>query len=120
MRTWRTATLWVALLAAGVTLAGAHSWALYDDTRGQWLKGTVVSTTYQRPHQLIELEVQKPEHRIWTVVLASPSKMESRGFPVSRLVAGLELKTYLYPARDVPHERRALRIVVNGNTTELW
>src|SRR5262249_33963683 len=120
MRTWRTATLWVALLAAGVALAGAHSWGHYDDTRGQWLKGTVVSTTYQRPHQLIELEVQKPEHGIWTVVLASPSKMESRGFPVSRLVAGLELRTYLYPARDVPHEGRALRIVVDGNTTELW
>ena len=78
MRTWRTATLWVALLATGAALAGVHSWVHYDDTRGQWLKGTVVSTTYQRPHQLIELEVQKPEHEVWTVVLASPSKMERR------------------------------------------
>jgi len=120
MRSARTATVWVALLAAGVALAGAHSWALYDDTQGRWLKGTVISSSYQRPHQLIELELQKPKQETWTVVLASPSKMESRGFPVSRLVPGLAVKVYIYPARDVPHEGRALRMVVNGNTTELW
>lgn len=112
--------LWVTVLAAGVAVAGAHSWSAYDDTRGLWLKGVVRSTSYERPHQLIQLEVQKPEPATWTVVLASPSKMESRGIPVSRLVPGLAVKVYVYPARDVAHEGRALRIVVEGNTTELW
>ena len=110
----------LALLAARVAVASPHGWSNYDDTRGQWLKGTLVSTRYERPHQLIQLEVQKPEHATWTVVLAAPSKMDSRGLPVSRLVPGLAVKVYVYPARDVALEGRALRIVVDGNTTELW
>jgi hypothetical protein len=119
MRTWWSWTMGLTLLA-GVALASPHSWSNYDDTRGEWLQGTVLSTRYERPHQLIELEVHKPAQATWTVVLASPSKMESRGFSVSRLVAGLSVKVYVYPARDVAHEGRALRIVVDGNTTELW
>jgi hypothetical protein len=120
MRTWWSWTMGVALLAAGVALGSPHSWNHYDDTRGEWLQGTVLSTRYERPHQLIQLEVQKPAHATWTVVLTSPSKMESRGLPVSRLVPGLSVRVYIYPARDLAHEGRALRIVVDGNTTELW
>jgi len=120
MRTRWKATLGVVLLAAGLALANPHAWSHYDDTRGQWLQGTVLSTRYQRPHQLIQLEVQTPAPATWTAVLASPSKMESRGLPVSRLVPGLAVRVYVYPARDVAQEGRALRIVVDGNTTELW
>jgi hypothetical protein len=66
------------------------------------------------------LEVEKPTPKAWTVVLASPSKMEMRGVPVSKLTAGLRVSVYVYPARDLPDECRALRIVIDGNTTELW
>ena len=116
----RGAVFWMTVLIAGAAVAGTHAWAYYDDTRGVWLKGVVRSTSYERPHQVIQLEVQKPEPGTWKVVLASPSKMEGRGFPVSRLVPGLAAKVYVYPAKDVANEGRALRLVVDGNTTELW
>src|SRR5215468_10013695 len=69
-----------ALLVAGVA-AAAHHWSEYDNTRGMWLSGVIHSTWFSRPHQLIQLDVQTPEPRSWTVVLASPSKMKSRGLP---------------------------------------
>jgi len=54
------------------------------------------------------------------VVLASPSRMESRGLNVARLVPGLAVRVYVYPAIDIPDEGRALRIDINGQVTELW
>jgi hypothetical protein len=109
-----------ALLLAGTAVATPHSWSLYDDTKGLWLSGSIRSTSYDRPRQLIQLDVEKPTPKTWTVVLTSPSTMETRGVPVSKLTPGLKVKVYVYPARDVPDEGRALRIVIGGNTTELW
>jgi len=112
----------VALLVVlpALALAASHPWSDYDDTQGTWLKGTIRSTSYDRPHQVIELEVPGAEPHTWTVILASPSKMASRGLEVSALVAGLTVKVYVYPAIDVPDEARALRINIGGNITELW
>jgi hypothetical protein len=120
MKSARRPAFWAAVLAAGMAVASPHPWSAYDDTRGLWLKGVVLSTSYERPHQLIQLETQQPEPKTWTVVLASPSKMEGRGLPVNRLAPGLPVRVYVYPARDVALEGRALRIVIDGNTTELW
>jgi hypothetical protein len=108
------------LLVAGLAVAAAHPWSLYDDTKGLWLKGIIRSTTYDRPQQTMQLDVEKPVPKTWTVVLASPSKMETRGVPVSKLTPGLKAAVFVYPARDVADEGRALRIVIDGNTTELW
>jgi hypothetical protein len=108
------------VLLGGLSAAATHPWTLYDDTKGMWLKGVIRSTTYDRPQQVLQLDVDKPAPKSWTVVLAAPSKMETRGLPVSKLTQGLKVKVYVYPARDVADECRALRIVVDGNTTELW
>ena len=108
------------VFVAGIAMAAPRPWSLYDDTKGTWLKGVIQSTNYDRPHQLIQLDVDKPKRRTWTVVLASPSLMESRGVPVTKLTPGLKVMVYIYPARDVANEGRALRIVIDGNTTELW
>jgi hypothetical protein len=116
----RTVLALSAALASAQANATGHSWALYDDTKGMWLTGVIRSTPYERPQQVIELAVEKPAAKTWRVVLASPSTMESRGVPVSRLTLGLKVRVYVYPARDVADECRALRIVLAGNTTELW
>jgi hypothetical protein len=108
------------VLVTGVAAAASHHWSEYDDTRGIWLKGVIHSTWYSRPHQVIRLDVQTPQPGAWTVVLASPSKMESRGLPVSRLVPGRAVRVYVYPAIDISNEARALRINIDGNVTELW
>jgi len=120
MRRFPPPVVLLLVLLPGLALAASHPWSDYDDTRGTWLKGTIRSTSYDRPHQVIELEVPGAEPRTWTVILASPSRMASRGLHVSAQTAGLTVKVYVYPAIDVPDEARALRISIGGNVTELW
>jgi hypothetical protein len=110
----------VAMLLASVALASSHPWSEYDDTRGTWLSGTIRSSTFERPHQTITLEQDRAPHRTWKVILASPSKMRSRGRDVASLVPGLRVRVYVYPEIDVPDEGRALRIDTGGQVTELW
>jgi len=119
MKTSRPVSFLIAMLTAAVALATSHPWSDYDDTRGTWIRGTIRSSSFERPHQVLELE-QDGAHSLWRVVLASPSKMESRGLRVASLVPGLRVRVYVYPAIDVPDEGRALRIDVGGQITELW
>ena len=120
MRPFVRSSLPIAMLLSSVALAASHPWSDYDDTRGTWLKGTVRSSAFERPHQTIELVQDGAQHRVWKVILASPSKMEGRGLQVASLVPGLRVRVYVYPAIDVPDEGRALRIDVGGQVTELW
>jgi hypothetical protein len=110
----------IAMLLTAIALASSHPWSDYDDTRGTWLRGTIRGSSFERPHQILDLEQDGPAHTRWKVILASPSKMESRGLRVASLVPGLRVRVYVYPAIDVPDEGRALRIDVNGQVTELW
>ena len=120
MRPFVRSSLPIAMLLSSVALAASHPWSDYEDTRGTWLKGTVRSSAFERPHQTIELVQDGAQHRVWKVILASPSKMEGRGLQVASLVPGLRVRVYVYPAIDVSDEGRALRIDIGGQVTELW
>jgi type IV secretory pathway protease TraF len=53
------------------------------------------------------------------VVLAPPSRMESRGLARGALRPGVKAQVEGYAARDDPVEMRAERITIDGKTTEL-
>ncbi len=110
----------IAIVTAIAALAASHPWSDYDDTRGTWLRGTIRSSSFERPHQVLDLEQDGAQHHRWKVILASPSKMEGRGLKVASLVPGHRVRVYVYPAIDVPDEGRALRIDIGGQVTELW
>jgi hypothetical protein len=120
MKHVRPALLLTVLLAAGLAVASGHPWREYDDTRGRWIRGVIQSSSFERPHQVIELQETVGAHQLWRVVLASPSRMESRGLRVATLLPGLPVRVFVYPARDIPDEGRALRIDIGGQVTELW
>jgi hypothetical protein len=120
MRSLLRCSFTATMLLTSVALASPHSWSEYDNTSGTWLRGTIHSSTFERPHQTITLEQDGAPHRMWKVILASPSKMKSRGLDVASLVPGLRVRVYVYPAIDVPDEGRALRIDIGGQVTELW
>lgn len=101
MRMFLRLSFLMAMLTTAAALATSHPWSDYDDTRGTWLRGTIRSSSFERPHQVLDLEQDGAQHHRWKVILASPSKMESR-------------------ALDVPDEGRALRIDIGGQVTELW
>ena len=70
MRPFQRSSFPIAMLLTSVALAASHPWSDYDDTRGTWLKGTIRSSTFERPHQTIELKQDGAQHRVWKVILA--------------------------------------------------
>lgn len=113
----------LALLAATattVTLAtGAwahHGWSEYDASKPTELSGTIEASGYEHPHGFVRL---KTTDKTWTVVLAPPSRMETRGLPPDQLKPGNQATVVGYPNRNKPEELRAERITVGNKTTEL-
>lgn len=109
---------WFLLTAVTVTSAALahHGWSEYDASRPLNLSGTIESSSYTQPHGHIRL---KTSDGSWDVVLAPPSRMESRGLEKDMLVAGAKATVYGYPHRSKADEMRAERITIGDKTTEL-
>ena len=105
----------VLLLAAPLALAH-HGWSEYDDSKPLELKGVIRSAGYDNPHGTVRLEAGG---KTWTVVLAPPGRMASRGLEQAALAAGVDAIVNGYPSRSKPDELRAERITIGGKTTEL-
>lgn len=105
------------LLSVVATSAGAHhGWSGYDSTKPLKLEGVITETGYEHPHGFVRLE---SAGKLWLVVLAPPSRMESRGLPRGMLKPGVKAAVEGYPSRDDPGEMRAERITLDGKTVEL-
>ncbi|NMO21341.1 hypothetical protein HPC49_35795 [Pyxidicoccus fallax] len=115
MRTssWKGAL--VALCVSGGALAH-HGWSSYDSAKVMTLTGVIKESGYENPHGYIQL-VEK--EKTWRVILAPPSRMESRGLAASALKEGAKVTVEGYPHRTVQDELRAERITVGGKTVEL-
>src|SRR5437870_2230335 len=115
MRT--AAAIGLLFLAVGVIPAGAHhGWSGYDATREMTLAGTIKEAGYEHPHGHVRLEVPG---KVWLVVLAPPTRMESRGLPAAKLRVGGKATVVGYPHRGNADEMRAERITIEGATVEL-
>ena len=99
-----------------VAALGHHGWSEYDATTTLKLTGTIEASGYEHPHGFVRLAVPG---KTWTVVLAPPSRMESRGLPKEALKPGATVTVEGYPNRSKPEELRAERITAGGKTVEL-
>lgn len=93
-----------------------HGWSNYDQTKPLNYTGKILEAGYENPHGMIKLEVEKKK---WTVVLAPPSRMESRGLTKDMLKVGATATVVGYPHLKVKDEMRAERITIDKKTTEL-
>jgi hypothetical protein len=93
-----------------------HGWSSYDQKKVLNLKGEILEYRYDNPHGMLRF---KTEDKTWTVVLAPPSRMESRGLAESTLKAGTSAAVVGYPHLKVEDEMRAERITIGDKTTEL-
>ena len=93
-----------------------HGWSNYDQTKPLNFTGKIVKSGYESPHGMIELQVEKKK---WTVVLAPPSRMESRGLTQDMLKVGATATVVGYPHLKVKDEMRSERITIGDKTTEL-
>jgi hypothetical protein len=106
----------LAVAAAHGTLWAHHGWSGYDASKPLTLTGVIKESGYEHPHGFVMLEVPG---KVWTVVLAPPSRMESRGLPRTSLKAGTTATVLGYPHRTDAEEMRAERITIEGKTVEL-
>lgn len=96
-----------------------HGWTGYDDSKTMNLTGTIRASGYDNPHGFVDLDVSGDKPKTWHVVLAPPSRMETRGLPKEALKSGNTATVVGYPSRSDPNELRAERITIAGKTTEL-
>ena len=113
---WTVLVTIVALAAVCGPVWAHHGWSGYDGTKTLTLTGVIKQSGYEHPHGSIALEVPG---KVWSVVLAPPSRMESRGLPKTMLKPGVTATVVGYPHRTESEEMRAERITIEGKTVEL-
>lgn len=111
--------LGISLAFAGVAWAAHHGWSGYDETKPLTFTGTIRDSGYDNPHGFVELEVPGNPAKTWHVVLAPPSRIETRGLPKEMLKTGTTATVVGYQEKTKPGELRAERITIGGKTTEL-
>jgi uncharacterized membrane protein YphA (DoxX/SURF4 family) len=108
--------LTILLLGTGLLFAH-HGWTGYDEAKLVQYTGVIKEVGYENPHAFVKMEVDKKT--IWNVVLAPPTRMESRGLTKDKLKVGATATIMGYPHKQTKGEIRAERITVDGKTTEL-
>ena len=94
-----------------------HGWTGYDETKLVQYTGVIKEAGYENPHSFVKIEVDKKT--TWNVVLAPPTRMESRGLTKDKLKIGATVTVMGYQHKQTRDEIRAERIVIDGKTTEL-
>ena len=107
--------LTIMILGTGLLYAH-HGWTGYDEKLVQYT-GVIKESGYENPHGFVKIEVDKKA--IWNVILAPPSRMESRGLPKDKLKVGTTVTIAGYQHKQTKDEIRAERITIDGKTTEL-
>src|SRR5262249_38652033 len=116
MRAHTSASLVFFLLLAATASHAHHGWSGYDNSKELTLTGILLESGYEHPHGHLRLEAPG---KMWTVVLAPPSRMERRGLTAKELSVGTEATVVGYPNRTDPGEMRAERITIGPKTVEL-
>ena len=93
-----------------------HGWSRYDQKKVLNFSGEILEYSYDNPHGMIRFT---SGDKTWTVVLAPPSRMESRGLSESMLKKGTKATVVGYPHLKIKDEMRAERITIGEKTTEL-
>ena len=100
-----------ALLMLAASASAHHGWSEYDAGNVLTVTGSILDAGYDNPHGFVRL---KSGDRVWRVILAPPSRMESRGLARASLKAGVTATVVGYPHRKDAQEMRAERITLQG------
>ena len=104
------------LLAAPAAVLAHHGWGSYDASKTVTVEGLIQTSKYGNPHATVTV---KAPDKVWTVILAPTSRMESRGAPAALVAVGKSIKAEGYASKSDPNEIRAERITVDGKTVEM-
>jgi len=112
----RLAIVPVLLAASAVPALAHHGWSSYDASTTLTLTAPIIESHYAYPHSDITIEA---EGQLWHVILAPPSRMETRGLVPEDLAVGTEVTVVGYPSTVEESELRAESITISGKTVQL-
>lgn len=95
-----------------------HGWSGYEADKPITITGTISRMAYEFPHAEIEVTDQTTR-KLWRLVLAPPSRMQSRGLPADAIQVGMTCTCYGYPHRRETDEARIEYMIVDGKRVEL-
>jgi Family of unknown function (DUF6152) len=105
------------VLASAAPLSAHHGWTGYFGSDATvTLSGSLSRVSYTNPHVEVEL---KSQDKTYTIVLAPPARMHTRGLPNGSLKVGQDVTMVGYIHRGNASEMRAERMVMAGNTFEM-
>jgi hypothetical protein len=94
-----------------------HGWANYDQNNPIKFTGEILNSTYENPHGMADIKAE--DGKTWKVVLAPPSRMQSRGLQKEMLKKGTTAQILGYQHKEDENEMRAENITINNKTVEL-
>jgi hypothetical protein len=108
-------TVTALLLLTGAAFAH-HGWGSYDAAKPVTVEGPILTSTFENPHTALTV---RGKDKVWTVTLAPPSRMITRGALAELVKVGNTISAYGYPSTAEKDEMRAERITVAGKTVEM-
>ena len=116
--TWLVIALGVLVVPAA--LLAHHGSAIYDETKGVTVKGTVTDWLWANPHCLLEFDVKddKGNSVHWVAEVSNPPDMVARGWSRKMFKAGDEVTLTMIVAKNAEPVGRIARITINGKTFE--
>lgn len=110
-------SLFFAVLLATSVVAGAHhGWSSYDATKMLTIDATLSDVSWGNPHGQAKTRYKG---KVWTVILAPVSRMESRGLTQEMVGPKKKVRLVGYPRLDGTAEMRIERVIVGDKTVEL-
>ncbi len=93
-----------------------HGWGSYDAAKPVTVDGPILTSKFENPHTALTV---RGKDKVWTVILAPPSRMITRGALAELVKVGNTISAYGYPSTVEKDEMRAERITVAGKTVEM-
>ena len=112
----RSVILFSAFALLTSTAFARHGWGSYDASKPVTVAGPIMTSKFENPHATIMV---RGNDKVWTVTLAPPSRMSSRGATEKVVAVGQNVSAYGYPSTIEKDEMRAERITVDGKTYEM-
>lgn len=106
----------IVALAAPVTALAHHGWSSYNAEKVIKVTAPLSEVSWGNPHGAAKVRYQG---KVWDVVLAPTSRMESRGLTKAMLTSGKPVTLEGYPRKDGTAEMRIERVTVGQMTVEL-
>ena len=113
-----TALSLVALPTFATATLAHHGWSAYDEKMPLTVPGAITESSYTNPHGTIKLRATDGG-KVWDVVLAPVSRMQTRGLTEAMLKPGTVVTVLGYQHRKVATEMRAENITVDTKKVEL-